>query len=69
MARLLEVALDGGIRGGTVFHALRRVRLRKVSKLPVLMAASQVEGTGLLAEAWWRWTRALMLGRSYVLVA
>ncbi len=31
--------------------------------------SNQVEGTGSLEEAWWRWTRALMLGRLYALVA
>ncbi len=54
---------------GQCFFALRRVRLGKISQLPALMAANQVEGTGLPAEAWWRWTRALTLGRLYELMA
>jgi hypothetical protein len=49
--------------------ALQRVRPGKVLQLPAVMAANQVDGTGLPAEACWRWTRELTLRRSYVLVA
>ncbi len=54
---------------GQCFIVLGRVRPGKLPYLPALMAENQVEGTGLPAEAWWRQTRALMLGRSYELVA
>jgi hypothetical protein len=54
---------------GQCFIALRWVSPGKVLQLPALIAANQVDGTGLTVEAWWRWTRELMLGRSYMLVA
>jgi hypothetical protein len=53
---------------GQCFIALWRVRPGKVLWLPALMAANQVNGTGLPAEVWWRQTRELTLGRSYALV-
>jgi hypothetical protein len=54
---------------GQCFIAMQRVRPGKVLYLPALIVANQVDGSGLLAEAWWRRTRELTLGRSYVLVA
>ncbi len=54
---------------GQCFIVLRRVRPRKVLYFPALIAANQVDRTGLLVEAWWRRTRELTLGRSYALVA
>ncbi len=37
--------------------------------MPDLIAANQVDGSGLPGEVWWRWIRELTLGRSYVLAA
>ncbi len=54
---------------GQCFIVLRRVRPGKVSRLPALMAANQVGGTGLPVEAWQRWTRAMTLGRLYTWAA
>ncbi len=54
---------------GQCFVALQRVRPEKVLLLPALIAANHVDGTGLPAEVWWRWTRELTLGRLYALVA
>ncbi len=54
---------------GQCFKALQRVRPGKILYLPALIAANQVDGAGLPAEAWWRRTRELMLGWSYALVA
>ncbi len=54
---------------GQCFIALRVVRPGKVSKFPALIAANQVDGTGLPSEVWWSRMRELTLGRSYALVA
>ncbi len=69
MACLLEVALDGGARGGAVLHCIAEGEAGKGVKVACFDGCKQVEGTGLSAEAWWRWTVALMLGRLHVLVA
>jgi hypothetical protein len=52
---------------GQCFIALQRVRPGKV--VACFDFGIQVDGTGLPAEGWWRWTRELMLGRSYKLAA
>jgi hypothetical protein len=54
---------------GQRFIALQRIRSGKVALFLALMAANQMDGTGLPAEAWWIQTTALMLGRSYALLA
>ncbi len=69
MAHLLEVAFAGSVRGGAVLHSIAKGEAWKGLVLPALIAANQVDGTGLQVEAWWRRTRELMLGRSYALVA
>ncbi len=69
MVHLLEVALDGSIRGGAVLHSVAKGEAWKGLVVACFDCGNQVDGTGLLAESWWRQTRELMLGRSYTLVA
>ena len=70
MARLLEVALDGGIRGGTVFHCIAEGEAGEGVIVSCFDGYKPGGRTGLLpAGARWSWTIALMLGRLYVLVA
>ncbi len=69
MVCLLKVAFDGGVRGGAVLHSIAKGEAWKGLVVADLIAANQVDGTGLPAKAWWRRTRELMLGKSYALAA
>ncbi len=52
MARLIEVALDGGVRGGAVLHCIAEGEAWKGVVVACFDGCKPVDGTGSPAEAW-----------------
>ncbi len=69
MVHLREVAFDGSIRGEAVLHCIAKGEAWKGLVVACFDCGKPGDRTGLAVEAWWRWTRDLMPGRSYALVA
>ncbi len=69
MAHLLGVAFDGSIRGGAVLQSIAKGEAWKGLVVACFDCGKPGGRDWIPAEAWWRQTRELMLGRSHVLGA